>query len=77
MLYHRTKDVLYVMNFLGHKSIKNTLLYIQLEEALFKDTSDEFTCKVAKTVEQAKDLIECGFEYVTEINEAKLFRKRK
>ena len=77
MLYHRTKDVLYVMNFLGHKSIKNTLLYIQLEEALFKDTSDVFTCKVAKTVEQAKDLIECGFEYVTEINEAKLFRKRK
>ena len=77
MLYHRTKDPLHVMSFLGHKSMKNTLLYIQLEEALFKEISDGFTCKVAKTVEDAKDLIESGFEYVTEMDGLKLFRKRK
>jgi len=29
-LYHQTKDVLYVKEFLGHKRIENTLLYIQL-----------------------------------------------
>jgi hypothetical protein len=28
-------------------------------------------------VEEAKALIESGFEYVTEVNGAKLFRKRK
>ena len=28
MEYHRTKDVLYVMQVLGHKNIKNTLIYI-------------------------------------------------
>jgi integrase len=46
--YHKTKDVLYVMNFLGHKNVKNTMLYIQLEKALFSDISDDFTCRVAR-----------------------------
>lgn len=77
MLYHQTKDVLYVMNYLGHKSVNNTLLYIQLEEALFKDTSDEFICRVAENVEEAKNLIESGFDFVTDIDGSKLFRKRK
>ena len=48
MEYHRTKDVLYVKQLLGHKRIKNTLIYIQLEEALFADQTD-FVSKVAKT----------------------------
>ena len=77
MLYHQTKDILYVMNFLGHKSIKNTLIYIQLEEAIFKEESNEYICKVAKNLDEAKELIELGFEYVTEMDGVKLFRKRK
>ena len=52
MEYHRTKDVLYVMQLLGHKEIKNTLVYIQLEEALFADQTD-FISKVAKTEKEA------------------------
>jgi integrase len=77
MLYHQTKDILYVMQFLGHRNIKNTLLYVQLEEALFKEENEEFTCKVAKTIGEAKTLVELGFDYVCEFNGAKLFRKRK
>jgi len=38
---------------------------------------DEFVCKVATTVKQASELIEVGYEYVCEIEGAKLFRKRK
>ena len=38
---------------------------------------EEFVCKVAKTVEEASKLIESGFEYVTEVDCVKLFRKRK
>ncbi|KYH40899.1 MAG: site-specific recombinase XerD [Candidatus Bathyarchaeota archaeon B26-1] len=53
--------------FLDHKNIKNTLIYVQLEEALFKNGNIEFICKAAKTVEEAKALIE-GVQ---------LFRKRK
>lgn len=77
MLYHQTKDILYVMKFLGHKTIKSTLIYIQLEEAIFKEENDEFICKAAASIEDAKTLIEEGFDYVCEFNGVKLFRKRK
>jgi hypothetical protein len=40
-------------------------------------SSEEFACKVAENVEEAKALIESGFEYVTEVDGVKLFRKRK
>jgi hypothetical protein len=39
--------------------------------------SDDYVCKVAKTVDEAKALIEDSFEYVTDIEDIKLFRKRK
>jgi hypothetical protein len=38
---------------------------------------DEFICKIAKTVDDAKVLVENGFDYVTDIESMKLFRKRK
>jgi len=38
---------------------------------------EEFIYKIAETTEDAQELIEAGFEYVTEMNSAKLFRKRK
>jgi len=77
MLYHQTKDILFVKEFLGHKSIKNTLLYIQLANVIFKGRSDEFTCRMAKTPKEISDLIEVGYEYVTDLDGAKFFRKRK
>ena len=76
MEYHRTKDVLYVMQVLGHKNIKNTLIYIQLEEALFNDQTD-FISKVAKTEAEACVLIDAEFEFVCDFDGHKLFRKRK
>ena len=76
MEYHRTKDVLYVMQVLGHKNIKNTLVYIQLEEALFNDQTD-FVSKVAKTEKEACALIDAGFDFVCDFDGHKLFRKRK
>ena len=71
--YRRTKDIVYVMRLLGHKNIKNTLRYVHEVDL----GEDEYTCRVAKTVEKATELIELGFEYVTEIDGSKLFRKRK
>jgi len=38
---------------------------------------NEFICKVARTLEEAKKLIENGFEYVTDKDGCKLFKKRK
>jgi integrase len=58
MEYHKTKDILHVMRVLGHKQIKNTLLYTQLVK--FKE-NDEFVCKVARSPEEIQALIEAGF----------------
>jgi len=71
--YNKTKDILYVMQILGHKNIKNTLRYTQLVNI----EEDEYVCKAATTIRQASELIEVGYEYICEIDEAKLFRKRK
>jgi integrase len=73
MDYHKTKDILHVKWLLGHKRIENTLVYTHLVS--FR--KDDYVCKVAKTVGEATALIENGFEYVTEIDGIKLFRKPK
>jgi integrase/DNA-directed RNA polymerase subunit M/transcription elongation factor TFIIS len=76
MEYHKTKDILHVMQLLGHKNIKNTLVYVQLAKELFKD-QQEYISKVAKTETEACALIEAGFEYICDFNGAKIFRKPK
>jgi len=73
MEYHRTKDILYVMQLLGHRSIKNTLVYTHL----INFENEQYICKVASTIEDAKSLIQNGFEYVTDVADVKLFRIRK
>ena len=71
MEYAKTKDILHVMQMLGHKNIQNTLLYTQL----ISFQSDEFYSATAKTVQDAQKLIEAGFEYVCEFNDVKIFKK--
>ena len=73
MLYHRTKDILLVKEQLGHRRLENTLIYTHLID--FKD--EEFIVRAVKTVQEACQLLESGFEYVTEIDDIKLFRKLK
>jgi integrase len=73
MEYHKTKDLLHVKQLLGHKDLRTTLRYTQLIDF----GTEEFHSATAKTVEEAAKLIEQGFDYVTEIDGIKLFRKRK
>ena len=73
MLYARTRDILLVKQQLGHKKIETTLIYTQLINL----NDDEWTCRTATNVKQSKELIEAGFEYVTEQDGLKLYRKRK
>ncbi len=72
--YAKTKDLLYVQRLLGHRSMKTTLRYTQL---IVLPQNEEYICKVATTIEEAKKLIEAGFQYVTDHEDQKLFRKMK
>ncbi|MEM0007262.1 MAG: site-specific integrase [Candidatus Bathyarchaeia archaeon] len=73
MTYYKTRDILYVKEILGHVSIQNTLIYTHLVNF----NENEWVCSVAKTIEEAKSLIEQGYDYVTTFDNIMLFRKRK
>jgi integrase len=77
MLYHETRDPVLVKEFLGHKTLETTLLYIQLEKALFKEESNEFIVRATKDSEEIQGLLETGFDYVCERKGLMFFRKRK
>jgi len=73
MEYNRTRDILHVMRQLGHRKIENTLLYTQI----IQFESDEYHSAVASGVEEARKLLEAGFEYVATHENQMLFRKRR
>lgn len=77
MLYHQTRDPVLVKEFLGHRTLDTTLLYIQLEKALFKADADEFTVKATKDPKEIEALLKVGFEYVCQKDGLIFFRKRK
>jgi integrase/recombinase XerD len=74
MLYHKTKDILLIKQQMGHSRLETTLIYTQLVNF---NEEDEFYSATAKTVQEAQKLVENGFEYVCDIEDVKLFRKRK
>jgi integrase len=78
MEYHYTKDLMHVAEFLGHKDVRNTQLYIQLDKSLFSNLHDDsFIIRAAKTIEEATRLGEVGFEPYVVMEGVQLFRKRK
>ena len=75
MEYAKTRDVIHVMQVLGHRNIKNALICTQLVKM---EVEDNFYSATAKTAIEAKDLVESGFEYVCTTPEmVMVFRKRK
>jgi integrase len=77
MLYHETGDIHYVKRFLGHKSIVNTEIYINIADTIFESRSDEFTVRVVEKPEDIKRLLEAGFENVCQKDNLIFLRKRK
>jgi len=72
-LYNKTKDILLVKQQMGHKKLETTLIYTQLLNL----NEEEWTCKGATNAEEAKQLIEAGFQYTNTIDGIHLYRKRK
>lgn len=67
----------HVRRLLGYRSILNTQLYVNLEKVFFCESTEEYTVKVASTIEESCKLVEVGFEFVTEMDGKKIVRKRK
>ena len=77
-LYHRTKDPLYVRDFLGHKSMKNTEKYMNIERTVFGGAdSDTYTVKVTDKQHEATTYLEQGFEWIGVKDSLIFLRKRK
>jgi hypothetical protein len=77
MLYHQTRNPYYVKDFLGHKSLSSTEIYMNIERTMFEPTRDEFPVKIAEKAEEIKTLLETGFEYVCQKGSLIFLRKRK
>jgi integrase/ribosomal protein S27AE len=76
-LYHETHNPLLVKEYLGHRSMDSTLLYIQLEKTLYKEQSDTFNVMAIRDQEEIKSLLETGFDYVCQKDDLVFLRKRK
>jgi len=73
-LYYKLLDPIAVMRHLRHKKLEATMHYLS---GITINGEEDFTCKTAKTIQEATQLIEAGFQHITEINGIQLFRKRK
>ncbi len=82
MEYHKTKDIMHVKYVLGHKTINCTLIYINIEETIFmQTTTDDWTVKVAHNEEEEIKLIEANFVFVNKREQGEyytaFYKKRK
>ena len=63
-----------MQHLLGHKNIMNTDVYTHYMEL----EDDEFVSKIAKSAEEASQLVEAGFDYVCTASDGLMvFKKRK
>jgi len=73
MEYHKIRDILHVMQVLGYKSIRNTMMFTLLVD--FQE--DDYVARIAYLEAETCQLIEAGFEFVCVFGANRVFRKRK
>jgi len=71
--YAKTQDTMHVKYIMGHKRLDTTARYIHYTN--FQE--EEYHCKVATTIEEIKNLVENGFQFVQKVDNANIYRKRK
>ena len=62
---------------LGHKCISNTEKYVHWNRQLYQEKNDRYHFAAVSTIDEAGKLIENGYEFVTDMDGMKLFRKPK
>jgi integrase len=78
MLYHELKDAHYIQHFLGHKSIKSTEKYFNIEHTIFQTPAPDqkWIVKVTADPQQIAQLIANGFEAHCNQGDLIFLRKR-
>ena len=74
--YIQTRDIFHVKYLMGHRNIESTLHYMHIAKGLV-NYSEDYIVKVASSLDEFIDLLEQGFEYVSDYGDAKVCRKRK
>ena len=73
-LYKKTNNLLLVMTQMGHKDIKNTMIYTHLTNY----ADDEYVTQSTTDRKEGEKLLQDGFDYVTTAPDGyMMFRKRK
>lgn len=76
--YHKTRDILHVRYVLGHKTLRATQRYVEMYTHVYGNLKpQDYVVKIARTSEEAKDLLKVGFEFVNEIDGEYLYKKAK
>jgi len=74
---YETKDILHVKGLLGHKIVRNTMKYINLEKAISTEENHDFHVRVANNLDEACNPVEAGFDYICDMDGSKIFRRAK
>ena len=77
MRYWKYRDVPLTALDMGHKNWGTTQKYVHLLKILEMIKEDGYISKTATNIKEDQELIDMGFEYVTERDGIKLYRKRK
>jgi integrase len=78
MEYHKTKDIIHVKNLLGHKDIEATMIYINIENALFLTQCDDFITIVTHNEKEEIEANNNGFTLIRDRQDGtQLYKKRK
>jgi integrase len=73
MEYYKTRDIVHTQQVLGHKSINNTMRYVQL----IPKEDDDFIVKIATDKATRIQLLAEGFELIAKDGDEWYLRKRK
>ena len=74
--YIKTRDIFHVKYLMGHRNIESTLHYMHIAKGLV-NYSDDYHVKVASSLDEYMELLESGFEYISDYEDKKILRKRK
>jgi len=75
---HKGFDLFDIADFLGHRNINNTTIYVHLEKTHYPNGGDDYTAKVATTQAEKLALIEAGFTFVSSDPDGiQYFKKQK